>query len=118
MSTANTLNQSLPVTSALLKSHQLLDLLEQLALLLKHRGYWQDEAPSQQQLASVQPFAIDTLTFPQWLQFIFLVRFKQMLKQPSTLPSTLCIAPMAAQVLPNDVAIFKLLSTIDLLVSE
>ena len=118
MSTENTLNQSLAVTSTLLKSYQLLDLLEQLAQLLKHRGYWQDEAPSQQQLASDQPFAIDTLTFPQWLQFIFLVRFKQMLKQPSRLPSTLCIAPMAAQVLPNEAAIFKLLSTIDLLVSE
>jgi len=118
MSTVNTLNQSPPVTPARLKSQQLSDLLEQLNALLKDRGYWQDEAPSQQQLASVQPFAIDTLTFPQWLQFIFLVRFKQMLKQPSTLPSTLCIAPMAAQVLPNEVAIFKLLSTIDLLVSE
>jgi uncharacterized protein YqcC (DUF446 family) len=58
---------------------------------------WQYESPSAEALASTQPFAIDTLNFPQWLQFIFIERMYFMLEQRAQLPGNCGIAPMAEQ---------------------
>ena len=58
---------------------------------------WDDEWPSREALASEQPFAIDTLTFPQWLQFIFLPRMYLLIDAQAPLPENSGIAPMAEQ---------------------
>jgi uncharacterized protein YqcC (DUF446 family) len=50
---------------------------------------WELEMLPADALASDQPFAIDTMTFPQWLQFL--------LDQQLPLPSNCGIAPMAEQ---------------------
>ena len=39
---------------------------------LRQLNLWSDEAPSQEALSSEQPFAMDSLEFEEWLQFIFL----------------------------------------------
>lgn len=100
------------------KRLRLLLLLDDLEQLLTTMGCWQDTAPSIDALSSQQPFAIDTLSFTQWLQFVFLARFKQLLTTQQTLPAGMSIAPMASEVLPNELALFNLLTQIDLLVSE
>ena len=41
---------------------------------------WEKVSPSAAALASDEPFCIDTLTFPQWLQFIFLPTLYRMLE--------------------------------------
>lgn len=58
---------------------------------------WQAEPPSAEALASDQPFAIDTLTFTQWLQFLFLPRLQQLVQIRGDLPSNCNIAPMAEE---------------------
>ena len=58
---------------------------------------WDAEMISAEALASEQPFAIDTMSFPQWLQFIFLPRMYVILEQQMQLPSNCGIAPMAEQ---------------------
>lgn len=58
---------------------------------------WELELPSPEALASQQPFAIDTLTFPQWLQFIFLPRMYILLDNGHQLPGNSGVAPMAEQ---------------------
>ncbi|MCJ8170735.1 YqcC family protein [Atopomonas sediminilitoris] len=35
---------------------------------------WSDSAPTAQALASTEPFCLDTLSFEQWLQWLFLPR--------------------------------------------
>lgn len=62
---------------------------------LRHLQLWDDEMISEEALASEQPFAVDTMTFPQWLQFIFLPRMYFMLEQQLQLPGSCGIAPMA-----------------------
>ena len=47
---------------------------------LRVLGWWQEQAPSAEALASQEPFCVDTLTFEQWLQWIFLPRMKQLLE--------------------------------------
>lgn len=58
---------------------------------------WEAEPPSAEALASSQPFAVDTLSFTQWLQFIFIPRIYMMIEAEAPLPGNCGVAPMAEQ---------------------
>lgn len=62
---------------------------------LRELRLWEAEMLSQEALMSEQPFAVDTMTFPQWLQFIFLPRMYFLIDQQAPLPASCSIAPMA-----------------------
>ena len=64
---------------------------------LRELQLWESEPPSDHALASTQPFAIDTLTFVQWLQFIFIPRLYLMVDNQLALPSVSGVAPMAEE---------------------
>ncbi|MEE3509489.1 MULTISPECIES: YqcC family protein [unclassified Pseudomonas] len=74
---------------------------EQLLLIereLRVLGWWSDLPPSEQALASREPFSVDTLEFDQWLQWIFLPRMKVILEQDLPLPNASGILEMAEMV--------------------
>lgn len=76
-------------------------LAEQLLLIereLRVLGWWAAEPPSAEALASQEPFCVDSLTFEQWLQWIFLPRMKQLLEAGAELPSVSGIQAMAEMV--------------------
>lgn len=58
---------------------------------------WSLEVPSEEALASNQPFCIDTLEFTEWLQFVFLERMRFIVEQGHSLPAVSGIAPMAEE---------------------
>lgn len=58
---------------------------------------WDAEMISAEALASEQPFAVDTMTFPQWLQFVFLPRMYFLIEQKMQLPGNCGISPMAEE---------------------
>ena len=62
---------------------------------LRQLGWWQNEAPSAEALASHAPFCIDTLAFEQWLQWVFLPRMKALLENARPLPTVSGIREMA-----------------------
>ena len=64
---------------------------------LRQLGQWDKIPPSTEALASSQPFCVDTLTLPQWLQFIFLPTLYRMLEDGQALPGRCGIAPMAEE---------------------
>lgn len=64
---------------------------------LRRLQLWDSEAPSAAALASTQPFAVDTLTLPQWLQFIFLPRMRALLEGGGVLPERCGIVPIAEE---------------------
>jgi len=70
----------------------LIDLEQELRVM----NLWEFIEPSPDALASTEPFAIDTLTFPQWLQFIFIPKMAFLIDQ-QTLPANCSIAPMAEE---------------------
>lgn len=65
---------------------------------LRELRLWSATPPSAEALASQQPFAVDTLDFHQWLQFIFIPRFHAMIQSGARLPAGCGVAPMAEQV--------------------
>lgn len=64
---------------------------------LRQLGLWEKIPPSSSALASQEPFAVDTLTLPQWLQFIFLPTIYRMLEEEQQLPVACGIKPMAEE---------------------
>jgi len=64
---------------------------------LRQLGLWDKIPPSTEALASEQPFCVDTLTLPQWLQFVFLPTIYKMLEEGTPLPDRCGIAPMAEE---------------------
>jgi uncharacterized protein YqcC (DUF446 family) len=64
---------------------------------LRSLGLWDKVPPPPAALASSEPFSIDTLTLPQWLQFIFLPTVYNLLEQGQPLPQRCGIAPMAGE---------------------
>lgn len=76
----------------------ILSILDELELTLQRLQLWQQEPPSQEALASRMPFCLDTLEFHQWLQFVLLVRFRQMIADGVMLPTQIALYPMASEV--------------------
>jgi uncharacterized protein YqcC (DUF446 family) len=64
---------------------------------LRQLGLWDRIPPSTEALASTQPFCVDTMTLPQWLQFVFLPTIYRMLEEDQALPERCGIAPMAEE---------------------
>lgn len=83
------MNNSLP--------QQTLLLLEQLEKELKQQSLWQSTAVSERALVSTAPFCCDSLTFEQWLQFVFIARLTLIVKNELPLPGNISVCPMAEE---------------------
>ena len=79
------------------QEHQVAALLIDVEAHLRQLGLWDAEPPTDEALASTQPFCIDTLDFNQWLQFIFLPTMYQLIEDGEALPTECAIAPMAEE---------------------
>ncbi|NVD06093.1 YqcC family protein [Vibrio sp. JPW-9-11-11] len=66
---------------------QLVELIDVLEQQLRAHACWQVSPPSEQALASQQPFAVDTLAPQEWLQWIFVPRMRLLLERQQPLPS-------------------------------
>ncbi|MCL2916969.1 YqcC family protein [Shewanella litorisediminis] len=91
---------------------QLLSLLDELEYALKSAALWRDKMPSTEALASQAPFGCDLMAFDEWLQFIFLPRFRALLEAKQPLPSAMCLLPMAQHVWGADTDKESLLTAI------
>lgn len=64
---------------------------------LRRLDLWEREAPSAAALASTEPFCVDTLSFTQWLQFVFIPRMYALLEMERLPPGRCEIQPLAEQ---------------------
>jgi uncharacterized protein YqcC (DUF446 family) len=78
---------------------RLADIILSLELSMREQSLWDETPPSAKAMASSQPFSVDTLTFPQWLQFVFICRVKGIIEQQDSLPTSSEIVPMAEEYL-------------------
>ncbi|MPW27425.1 YqcC family protein [Agarivorans sp. B2Z047] len=76
---------------------QIMPLLLELEQCLKQANSWQNTLPSNELLASTQPFCIDTLSLPQWLQFIFIPKMRELIELGAPLPQKVEISPYAEE---------------------
>ena len=78
------------------------DILLEVEAALRTGGKWEADEPSLQALSSTTPFCIDTLSFEQWLQWVFLPRIKHILEQRRSLPRKSGILPYAQEYLDKN----------------
>lgn len=97
-------------------------LLIQLQSAMEGDGCWESESPSSEALSSVEPFAVDTLQFTQWLQWLFIPRLLWMLEQGVELPRGSAVAAMAEVCglfsEQNRTNVVSILKSIDALLNE
>lgn len=99
-------------------------IVDQLLLIereLRVQGWWQLHAPEEQALNSREPFCVDTLTFAEWLQWIFLPRMKHIIEHSAPLPTASGIQAMGEQVYGSNVQaaeLIRLLGEFDRLISS
>ncbi|NOI66594.1 YqcC family protein [Vibrio sp. 99-8-1] len=79
----------------------LVDLLFQLEQSLKQCQMWQSQPPSDEELNSQQPFALDTLLPEQWLQWVFIPKISEMLQNQQVV-SGFSISPYFEEVWKSD----------------
>lgn len=80
-------------------------------------GMWSSKAPSPEQMAFTQAFAMDTMPFACWLQFVFLPRVHQA-AAANKFPSSSSVAAQAVREFdtePNTDRLLTLLSEFDAL---
>ncbi len=74
-----------------------LSILSEIETELRATQLWNEQRPNDEALASSQPFCIDTLSLPQWIQFVLLERLRQMIDVEAPLPVQCGVAPMAEE---------------------
>lgn len=78
---------------------QLASLLDNLQTALDQQGLWAPQPPAPSAFDSSTPFFADTMTFSEWLQWVFIARFRAILEADHPLPGQCDIAPMAEEAL-------------------
>lgn len=81
---------------------ELSTLLDELEAELREQGFWSDVPPTAEALASKQPFAVDTLSLPEWLQWIYLQRLRALIEADLPLPTGAKVNPYAEEALKSD----------------
>ena len=99
--------------------------LRELEATMKAASLWRMERPDPDAFRSVQPFCIDTMTLPQWLRFVFIVRLEALVESRAPMPATCDVAPAVDAWLKQEGArasdrllMCKVVEEIDRLVTE
>ncbi len=82
--------------------NRIADVLLEVESLLRSHGGWDNQPPSDTALDSNLPFCVDTLSFEQWLQWIFLPRMKNIIEQSQPLPEQSGIYDYACEFMTNE----------------
>ncbi|MGB3620067.1 MAG: YqcC family protein [Ketobacter sp.] len=75
----------------------LLSIIKNLETELKALDLWEATMPPAQAFESEIPFFHDTMQFHQWLQWVFIARFRAIIEGEHELPARCDIAPMAEE---------------------
>ena len=95
----------------------LLALLINLETEIREMGLWEPQSPPASAFDSQVPFCYDTMNFAQWLQWVFIARFRAILEGSHPLPQNCDVVPMAEEYFSkmelNSDAIVSLLRQLD-----
>lgn len=73
---------------------------------------WRSVPPSEDAFLSEQPFAIDTMSAAEWLQWIFIPRMHALLDSGQPLPSQIAVSPYIEEALKEQERLSELLRPI------
>jgi uncharacterized protein YqcC (DUF446 family) len=77
---------------------------------MKRIGYWSPDPLPEEAYDFQQAFAMDTMAFSQWLQFVFIPRVREIIEEHGTFPSNSMVAAQAVREFDGDWDASQLLS--------
>lgn len=77
----------------------LTDLLNEMEAELIALSLWESQPPPASAFESDTPFFADRMAFHQWIQWVFIARFRALIEGKHPLPAQCQIAPMAEEAL-------------------
>ena len=77
---------------------------------MKHIGYWSQEPLPEDAYDFRQAFAMDTMAFPRWIQFILIPRVKAVIEQCGQFPSESMVGMQAVREFDGDGNAVRLIS--------
>jgi uncharacterized protein YqcC (DUF446 family) len=95
-------------------------LIVKLEQSLREATFWSSNSPPAEVFQSKLPFALDTMSFEQWLQFIFIPKMTNLVNTRNPLPDNLKLMPMAEcsfGVKGNQSELMEVINQIDLIFS-
>lgn len=81
---------------------QLQTALLELEAAMKAANLWRTPTPDAEAFASQEPFCIDTMTLPQWIRYVFIVRLNALIEANAAMPTKCEIAPAVAAYLMQE----------------
>lgn len=105
---ADDLSKDLPAARLLLR-----EAIDRIEGQLRMQQRWEERAPAQHLLASQQPFCVDTLQFPQWIQWVLLPRLGELLAGNLFLAYRSNILAYASEVLSDTDPLLALIEHLD-----
>ena len=84
--------------------------LQQLQAVMQELDLWQSMPPAAEALQSTQPFALDTLSPAEWLQWIFIPRMLALIECEGGLPVRIAVSPYLEEALKDIEELPRLLS--------
>lgn len=96
------------------------ELLTVLQVAMESVDLWETDEPTEEALASTEPFCMDTMSFEQWLRYVLINRFAIMAEHQLPLPTQCSVAPMAEEALKDLPAqsVIDALAAVDQLLTE
>jgi len=86
--------------------------LQNLQQTMERLALWQTLPPQEDAFLSDQPFALDTMSPTEWLQWIFIPRMYALLESQAPLPSQIAISPYLEEALKEEAYLTELLRPI------
>ncbi|ACX82815.1 Domain of uncharacterised function, DUF446 [Aggregatibacter actinomycetemcomitans] len=83
--------------------------LQNLQKTMERLALWQTMPLQEDAFLSEQPFALDTMSPTEWLQWIFIPRMYALLESQAPLPSQIAISPYLEEALKEDGYLAELL---------
>ena len=77
----------------------MLELLQEIETEMRGLSLWETVAPPAAAFDSQLPFCFDTMRFSQWLQWVFVARFRATIAGGHMLPAARAVANMAEEAL-------------------
>ncbi len=103
------------------KHAQVAQMIDRIEAEMRAIGLWQTEALELSRYEFSQAFAMDTMSFSQWLQFVFIARVREIISAHGAFPAQSMVAAQAVRQYdgsPEASKLLSLLSAFDALIEK
>ena len=95
------------ITMDIANTEKVSNTLERIEKELDMLGLWKMQRPNISKFDSETPFCMDLMNFHEWLQFVLIERFREMIKDNQQRPTGCKIFPYAAELYRNQLGQYK-----------